>query len=271
MRNRHVQMFSSSKQIRRMLDSFEPIKSGKVVCLTQSPSEITIGTGQQHTFSRTSDGAIFRKRVREFVKCLCLECCNLNRKPCQSGLCFSCHYHHNRHEVLEQTRGSKRHCALLVALTLGVHFGIVDISFKYNRPGAQIGQKNQRSMFSARIRSHNIVISVDPQILHTTMNRAEKDANFLANNPTSASIHMSSNDVRSANPITFDFVNAIDYIISQLDYANTVIFLESSDRKHYSAYRANLDALGVRYLCFDPASLASKPCMRLAPSSWPST
>jgi len=160
MRNRLDKLDASTKRQRTTLESFELIKSGKLVCLSKQPSELALHSHHVETFMRTSDGFQLRDQVQIIVYRMCLKCCRMNSSNCRSGSCDSCWQHENKYQALEQTKNKNYHSDIIVALMLGIHFGITDIRFWFS-PTKHIGKPKQRTRYSARIRSKNMVIAVD--------------------------------------------------------------------------------------------------------------
>jgi hypothetical protein len=251
------------------LYQFKPIVLGQFKVSNEKDSKLTGGANKQIEFERASTGEKFPMRIDQFCSRLCFQCLGFSHCTYEANLCASCWCIKNPGSALSFAANEGNKTEILVSALMQAHFG--DVRREY--------ETRDKKREDVVLLSKMLVVAVDGA--HHFFNTSypgdygrltfcddiqkmdvQKIKWWFEDHRGSTYVRMEQRDtwrgypVSQDKPINFDFVNALHFIMNRpLLYADTVVFLEISERPHYDPHRRLLDAAGIKHATLDPRKI----------------
>jgi hypothetical protein len=249
----------------------ECIVNGEFTVVNEEDAQLGQGSGKKIELVRTHDQRHITERCDVFCSRICFHCLEMSHCTYAQNTCASCWCVQYPGAALAVTPVEGNKTEILVAAMLEAHLGRV----RKEHPTRD--QKREDVVLMSTM----LAVAIDGVhhffdtnygsglISCSEVQRVDTDKCrwWFADHPGASYVRMPQRPawrgypVNQLKPISFDFVNAIDYVNQNPDlYGGKVVFLEKTDRPTlYGEHRRLLDVETIEHMTLDPRTIDYGP------------
>jgi hypothetical protein len=260
---------------KRPLDKFvyqlECIVSGEFTVVNDEDAQLGQGSVKRITLVRTRDERHITERCDLFCSRICFRCLEMSHCTYAQNTCASCWCVQYPGAALAVAPAEGNKTEILVAAMLEAHLGRVRKEYP-TRDQKREDVVLMNTMLCVAIDGAHHFFDKDygPCLISCSeVQRVDTDKCrwWFADHPGASYVRMpqspawSGYPVNHLKPISFDFVNAINYVNQNPDlYGGKVVFLEKTGRTTlYGEHRRLLDAENIEHATLDPRTINYGP------------
>ena len=255
----------------KLVYQLECIVSGEFTLVNDEDAQLGQGNGKKITLVRTRDQRHITERCDMFCSRICFHCLEMSHCTYAQNTCASCWCVQYPGAALAVTPMEGNKTEILVAAMLEAHLGRVS-----KEPPTRDDKREDVVLMSTMLcvaidgAHHFVDTDYGPCLISCSeVQRVDTDKCrwWLADHPGASYVRMPQRPawrgypVNQLKPISFDFVNAIDYVNQNPDlYGGKVVFLEKTDRPTlYGEHRRLLDVESIEHVTLDPRTIDYGP------------
>jgi len=255
----------------KLVYQLECIVSGEFTLVNGEDAQLGQGNGKKIKLIRTHDQRHITERCDLFCSRICFHCMEMSHCTYAPNTCASCWCVQYPGAALAVSPDNGRKTEILVAAMLEAHLGRVRKEHPTRDQKREDVVLMSTMMCVAIDGSHHFVDTYygSTLMMCSEVQRGDTDKCrwWLADHPGASYVRMPQRPawrgypVNQLKPISFDFVNAINYVNQTPDlYGGKVVFLEKTDRPTlYGEHRRLLDVESIEHVTLDPRTIDYGP------------
>ena len=255
----------------KLVYQLEAIASGEFTLVNAEDGQLGQGSNNSIELVRTRDKHAFTMRCADFCGRVCFHCSEMSHCTYAPNTCASCWCVQYPGAALAVTPEQGNKTEILVAAMLEAHLGRVRKEHPTRDDKREDVVLMSTMLCVAVDGGHHFVDTYYGSTLISCSEVQRGDTDkcrwWLADHPGATYVRMPQRPawrgypVNQSKPISFDFVNAIDYINRHPEvYGGKVVFLEKTDRRSlYDEHRRLLGVEGIEHATLDPRTIDYGP------------